>query len=356
MPCINITKSIFLFIQRIFALVSYKTEMPNAVVARQKESQQTQFLSFPPDIGAHSILLIFNTYEFRPPGDRGLNRLTAGSASNRSGIVGPLPTDFDVIQLPMPANLTDNYNVRVQGNELGIAGAEIAGAASAFAGSAEISKENLKTAMKAALPDIDLSSIFSNDMSQQSRNLAFLGRRSINGLLPGAGRAIDQGLGNTTNPKASLFFEGVNLKQFDFNWTLAPTDRSESDRIRDITNTIKRHILPTYGNAAGLNKVLLNYPSTVDVFFLGVEDSYFMYFKTCMVQNFTVNYTPNGLAFVGGGKPAMVNLNMTLMEMDIHTSEDYGGVSTQNAGTATTEAEDIAAQTLDALGISGGSN
>jgi hypothetical protein len=52
-----------------------------------------------------------------------------------------------------------------------------------------------------------------------------------------------------------------------------------------------------------------------------------------MVQQFQNNYTPNGLAVVTGGKPAMVSMNMTLMEMDIHTSEDYGGVSTGNAGT-----------------------
>ena len=88
--------------------------------------------------------------------------------------------------------------------------------------------------------------------------------------------------------------------------------------------------MPSYGNAVGLNKVLLNYPSTVDIFFLGVDDQYFLYYKTCMVQQFATNYTPNGLAFVAGGKPAMVTMNMTLMEMDIHTSEDYGGAAPTN--------------------------
>lgn len=314
--------------------------MPNQYIARQKESQQTRFLQFPLDIGAHSMLLVFNKYAFIPPGDprSGLNRLVSGSATNRSGIVGPVPTDNDVIQLPIPANIQDIYSLRVQGNELGIAGAEVARGASALAGAGDLSLGNLASVLGEAIPDINVSSIVNTDTAQISRNVAFLGRRSVDNLLPGAGRAIDQGLGNTVNPKASLYFEGVNLKQFDFSWTLAPTESAESDRIRDITNTIKRHVLPTYGNAIGLNKVLLNYPSTVDIFFLGVEDSYFMYFKRCMVQQFTANYTPNGLAFVSGGKPAMVNINMTLMEMDIHTAEDYGGASTEN-GTATTQTE-----------------
>ena len=324
------------------------SERPEQVMARSRTDTQPKFLNFPLNIGAHSVLLVFNKYTFIPPGERGLNKLSGGGSQNRSGIVGPVPIGTDAIQLPLPANLQDSYSLRVSGNELGTAAAEVAGAASAFSGSGDLSAGNLAGVLKSAIPDINVDSILNTDMGQISRNISFLGRRSIDNLLPGAGRAIDQGLGNTVNPKASLFFEGVNLKQFDFNWTLAPTDSTESDRIRDISNTVKRHILPTYGNAVGLNRVLLNYPSTVDIFFLGIEDSYFFHYKTCMVQQFQTNYTPNGLAIVAGGKPAMVTMNMTLMEMDIHTSEDYGGTSTDNE-TATTEQE-----IADAAALSGG--
>jgi hypothetical protein len=321
----------------------YSTTRPNEYVARQRASQETRFLQFPLDIGAHSILLVFNKYTFIPPGDDrgGLRRLTSGSSANRSGLVGPIPTDNDVIQLPIPGNIQDLYSLRVQGNDLGIAGSEVARGASAFANAADISTTALGNILGEAIPSVDFRQILNPNIEEASRNIAFLGRRAIDNLLPGAGRAVDAGLGNTVNPKASLFFEGVNLKQFDFSWTLAPTESAESDRIRDITNTIKRHILPTYGTAVGFNKLLLNYPSTVDIFFLGVEDSYFLYFKRCMVQQFSVNYTPNGLSFVTGGKPSMVSLNMTLMEMDIHTSEDYGGASTSNINiTRTFESEE----------------
>lgn len=313
----------------------FSTQQPNQYIARQKASQETRFLQFPLDIGAHSMLLVFNKYDFIPPGENGLNRLVAGSASNRSGITGPIPTGNDVIQLPIPANLQDVYSLRVQGNDLGFAGAEVATAVSRFAGAGDLDARQLGSALSEAIPQVNWNQILNPDLDEASRNIAFLGRRTIDNTLPGAGRAIDQGLGNTVNPKASLYFEGVNLKQFDFNWTLAPTESAESDRIRDITNTIKRHVLPTYGTAVGFDRVLLNYPSTVDIFFLGVEDSHFMYFKRCMVQQFSVNYTPNGLSFVTGGKPAMVNINMTLMETDIHTAEDYGGVSTENRSVTT---------------------
>lgn len=316
------------------------TQQPNEYIRRQRESQETRFLQFPLEASAHSILMVFNKYAFVSPGEGGLNRLTAGSARNRGGRGGPIPSGQDVIQLPIPANIQDNYSLRVQGNDLGFAAGEVANAASAFAGAGDLTAGNLASVLRQALPDVDISSIFNSDLGQISRNISFLGRRTIDSTLPGAGRAVDQGLGNTVNPKSSLYFEGVNLKQFDFNWTLAPTESSESDRIRDITNTIKRHVLPTYGSAVGLNRILLNYPSTVDIFFLGVEDSYFVYFKRCMVQQFSVNYTPNGLTFVSGGKPAMVNVNMTLMEMDIHTAEDYGGAG--STFEVATEGESIA--------------
>lgn len=313
-------------------------DRPEQAIANSKNSQSSSFLNFPLNIGAHSILLAFNKYAFVPPGERGLNSLDGGSIRNRrAGGFGPIPRGTDVIQLPLPANIQDTYNVRTSGNDLGVGGGYAAEGAAGFAGAGDITAGALGGILGNALPQVNWQQILNPDLDQASKNVSFLGRRAIDSLLSGAGRAVDQGLGNTVNPKSSLFFEGVNLKQFDFSWTLAPTESAESNRIRDIITTIRRNILPTYGSAVGLNKVLLNYPSTVDIFFLGIDDSYFFKYKTCMVQQFQNNYTPNGLAIVTGGKPAMVSMNMTLMEMDIHTSEDYGGVGSGTGATISTE-------------------
>ena len=55
------------------------------------------------------------------------------------------------------------------------------------------------------------------------------------------------------------------------------------------------------------------------------------YFKRAMVSQFEVNYAGSGSpAFVEGGKPAVVTMTMNLTEIDIHTSEDYGGESVNN--------------------------
>ena len=300
-------------------------DRPQSAKRASQQSQTIQSLRFPiHNQGAHRMLMIFSSYKYVAPGQRGLNKL---GNTGRSNITGPTPAGKTTIELPLPTNLEDSYNVRVQGYDAELTGALVAGAASQFAGAGDLSAGNIATALGGALSGtgLDPESLLSPDMGDISRNVAFLGRRNLPSNL---GRAIDTGLGNTINPKTSLYFDGVNLKQLTFTWNLAPQDARESDVIRDITNTIKRNMLPSYGTAIGFTQALLNYPSTVDIFLLGVDQQYYMYFKTCMIQGFNVNYTPNGLAIVKGGKPAIVGLSMTLVEADIHTAEDYGGSST----------------------------
>lgn len=291
------------------------------IIQRSKRSQVPSVLQFPAKLGSHAMLMVFKKYQYQRPGTRALNKVGAGTFSTQN-LAGQ-----DSILLPLPANIEDTYSVRVQGADIGIGGAEIASLASA-AGTADIA--TTLGAVGQPIKDLGnlLSKLYSGDESTAAKaavDAAFLARRAADSTFAGASRAIDVGLGNAINPKAALYFDGMTLKQPTFNWTLAPTNSSESDTIRDISNTIKRNILPTYGSAGGLARALLNYPSMVDIYFLGIDQSYFAFYKTCMVQTFNTNFTPQGLAVVKGGRPAMVTMNMGLIEADIHTSEDYGG-------------------------------
>jgi hypothetical protein len=299
-------------------------ERPNDIVRRSKRESIPSVIQFPSDLGAHSMLMIFNSYKYETPGTRALNKVNASTFTSRELI------NKSAILLPLPTNIQDTYALRVQGFDQEISGAAIAGGAAAFAGAGDIGTPELISSLTAALPSVNWNQIFSPSVSDISRNIAFAGRRTIDSVLLGAGRNIDVGLGNIINPKSAIQFDGMNLKIHDFSWNLAPTSFAESETLRDMADVIRRNALPTYGTVVGLNRGLLNYPSTVDIFFLGIEQQYFMYFKTCMIQQFSFNFTPQGLAFVKGGKPAMVNLNINMMEMDIHTAEDYGGSSTIN--------------------------
>jgi hypothetical protein len=296
-------------------------------IRRKKRENLNEVLQFPKDLGAHSMLLVFKSYSYQKPGTRALNKVTNETFSSQN-LKGT-----QTILLPLPQNIQDNFQVRVNRFDQGIAGEAIAAAANNIAGQGDISVNGLVGALAAAMPSLNTDAIKNMDFGSLSRDAAFLGRRTIDKIAPEATKNLDAGFGSTINPKAALYFEGVEMKTHTFNWNLAPTSFEESDTLKDIGNLIKRNILPSYGSVGPVNRLLLNYPSIVDIFFLGIEQSYFVHFKSCMVQQFNVDFSPQGLAFVKGGKPALVNMSMNVIETDIHTSEDYGGTSESFPGT-----------------------
>ncbi len=297
----------------------------STIIERRRRERNNNILQFPDDLGAHAILLLFKKYEYKRPGTRTLNRVTGETLSSAS-LVGS-----DNILLPLPTNITDSFNVRVSRFDQETRGELAAEAASAVGGN-DIGIGRLMGVLSDFIPRPDMEAIGRMDFSQLSRDAAFLARRSLdNRLFAGVSRNLDIGFGNVVNPKAALAFEGVEMKTHTFNWSFAPRSESESLSLKNIGDKIKKNILPSYGNVGGVNRLLLNYPSTVDIFFFGVDQSYFMFFKTCMVTTFTIDFSPQGLAFVKGGKPAMVNMQMNLIESDIHTSEDYGGSGSETA-------------------------
>lgn len=296
-------------------------------IRRKRRENINEVLQFPKDLGAHSMLLVFKSYSYKKPGERLLNKVTNETFSSQN------LRGTQSILLPLPQNIQDNFSVRVNRFDQGIGGEAISAAANNLAGQSDIGAGALMSTLAAAMPSLNMGALSDMDFGSFSRDAAFLARRGIDKILPEASRNLDAGFGSVINPKAALYFEGVEMKMHSFQWNLAPMSFEESDTLKDIGNLIKRNILPSYGNVGPVNKLLLNYPSIVDIFFLGIEQSYFVHFKSCMVQQFNIDFSPQGLAFLKGGKPALVNMSINVIETDIHTSEDYDGTSTSFPGT-----------------------
>lgn len=271
-----------------------------AMLASQaKRQNSTRVLSFPVHGGTHGLLMVFNKYNFTSPGRRGLIKLpTDGSSMISTDSTGS-------VLLPIPATLVDNNSLRIVQNDL-------------------ISLTSDFVASTVSGNFSEFVSEFTNSIGSASMTDAAMGlARKIfydNDLTAAAGI----GLGTTLNPKAALVFEGIDLKEFSFEWTLSPTEKAETEVLRDIVLEIKKNALPMYGqNATTSTRLMLGYPSTVDLYLLGVDPNYYIFFKTAMIRNVSVNYTPNGLAILKGGAPATVNLSIQLKEMDIHVAGDY---------------------------------
>lgn len=294
--------------------------MPVAdIIRRNRRESIDQVLQFPENLGAHAMLMVFKKYSYQRPGTRALNTVGASTFTAQE------LRGTDSILVPLPQNIQDSYQVRVQRFDQGIAGEAMASVAAGFANANNPTLGEFGRILAGAIPNIDTDALRNLDFSSVSRDAAFLARRTLDNALPDATRNIDAGFGNTINPKAALYFEGVEMKTHSFNWSFAPASERESTILKDIGITVKKNILPSYGAVGGVSRLLLNYPSVLDIFFLGVDQSYFIHYKTCMVQQFNIDFTPQGIALLKGGKPAMVNMNMNVIEADIHTSEDYGG-------------------------------
>jgi hypothetical protein len=266
----------------------------------------------------YGVLMMFRDYKYQRSSERGFSQI-GGAESNVT----------DTIFLPLPTNIADQFQVRVQRFDQGSTGDVVSSLLSEIdindLGVGSLTGAVLKGAMK-NLPGLKGNSL-DEIAGNLSKDLAFLVRKGVDSAFPNQGRNVDAGTGTFINPKAALSFEGVEMKVHTFAWTIAPKTEEESENLRKISQTIKKNMLPSYVDTAAIQRAMFRYPSMVDVFFVGLNMEYYYYFKTCMIQTFNTNFTPNGVSVLRGGKPAMVQMDMAMIETDIHTAEDYGGES-----------------------------
>jgi len=269
------------------------TPAAGEMTSRRRNNTYTQ-LSFPDDLGNHAMILNFSAYDYGGIGAQ-VNQVLNGS-----------------IALPIPSNLADTFSMRVLPTELGSVG--------------EATRDIVSMAGEGNLTAMGVFETAKSALAGKGTRIAAATLDSLTGT--NTAKAIEVATGMVVNPRIALAFEGVDLKSHTFTWTLAPRSAAESDKLRKIIQQIKKSALPTFNNSFG-QKVFLNYPNVVDVFFLGTTDGFMYYFKRAMISQVEVNYSGSGApAFVEGGKPAVVGLTLSMTEIDIHTSEDYGGEGT----------------------------
>jgi len=295
------------------------------ILTRASSANRYRNLAYTEKDADYGVLMIFRDYKYQRSSERGFSEI--GSAESNVG---------DTIFLPLPTNILDQFQVRVQRFDQGSTGDAVSSLLSEIdindLGVGNLTNAIIKGAVK-NIPGFKGDTL-QDVASALSKDLAFLTRKGIDSVFPNQGRNIDAGTGTFVNPKAALSFEGVEMKVHNFAWTIAPKTVEESESLRTISQTIKRNMLPSYVDTSVVQRAMFRYPSMVDVFFVGLDMDYYYYFKTCMIQTFNTNFTPNGVSVLRGGKPAMVQMDMAMIETDIHTSEDYGGegssVVTQN--------------------------
>lgn len=290
----------------------------DSIIASARENlTKHAIFKYPEDLGPHAIVMNFKEYSYN------------GTAQGNT-------VDINAsIVLPIPKNIQDTFSVGIASRELGILGAGFADALSGMKGS-ENPIQSAKDLAVAAVGGIEsafnkMSNITGSDFTSAAR---YLQRAGLTGISPSLGNAIDVSSGNAINPHIALVFEGVSLKNFTFDWSFSPKNPEEHRTLNNIIKKIKQNILPRYTSAgatgitsSSFSRGLLKYPNMVDLFFVGLDQQYFIYYKTCLINQFNIDYSPQDhlILFKGpqGSKPVFTNIQLTMTEAEIHTADDY---------------------------------
>jgi hypothetical protein len=314
---------------------------------RQQTSIPRPILTFPAGLGVHSTLMRFFEYSYGG---------TSGSTAN----------NIANIVLPLPKTIQDSFKINVAGDELGILGKGAAQAASSSVGDMLKAVTGLYNGVTTAAENFGAAlagGAVDSALGMGADAGAFLLRAGLGSLTPDITNGISAGRGTAINPFATLVFKGVDLKVHSLEWTLSPESEEESRTLNDIIHTLQSMVLPKVESPLGANHTsvtaidrgIMRYPAMVDIYFQGIDMNYYFKFKTSMISELTVDYTPNGIAINRGGRPSAIRIAMTLNEAYIHTSDDYKNMDTSIEARAEVVAPEagpgIITSILDALGV-----
>jgi hypothetical protein len=242
------------------------------------------------------------------------------TAANQPAVAGS-----NAITLPLPQQIADAAGIKVGEAELGTSGAL---AVDAFTNGMD-SDQILEKIRNSDIGDNVNMDQLGGLLSNTSEAVRYFARSTIDSAFSGSGLAASVVNGNAVNPHATLNFDGVNLKEYNFTWAFAPSTEAESSSLTSIIQTINKNIHPKYSSVAGgatasLNSALLEYPSLITARFVGLNDQNYPFFLyPMMAKNFSVDYSSQGNVVMKGGNPGFVNLSMTLQETKIRTKDDF---------------------------------
>lgn len=153
---------------------------------------------------------------------------------------------------------------------------------------------------------------------------AFLGERGgsiIGTVADAAGRNAQNitGLvGYPINPRVEVIFSRSQLRQYVFEFLMAPRNLKESESMKAIIDTLRYHSVPELDpDTAGFTLIP---PAELDITFYnkGVENQYIPRINTCVVDRIEVDYAPSGVySTFTNGHPVMARLSLGVREVEI---------------------------------------
>tara|TARA_S200000501_G_scaffold289095_1_gene273890 strand:- start:1108 stop:2244 length:1137 start_codon:yes stop_codon:yes gene_type:complete len=157
-------------------------------------------------------------------------------------------------------------------------------------------------------------------------SLAGLAVGQFGSVTPNA--VMSRGMGKILNSNKELLFDGVNLREFKFDFTFTPRNSKEGEVAMKIIRNLKMAMAPKKGesNSGSSGGVLINSPNLFLLQYLqgGTQHPFLNSFKPCALTSFSVNYTGAGTyATYADGTPVHMKVAMSFKETNPIYEEDY---------------------------------
>jgi hypothetical protein len=256
---------------------------------------------------------------------------------NGNEITNPLNT----IVLPLPSNLSPQYNANYKDQEMGIAGALASGVVGTQ--SVQMALENAEVQFGEAFDNFTnfVSGTASNEVTSDYKQLGsalmtvggagLLGKMiggnalgAVIGAAAGGAGTAAQGLmsrlNKTLNSHLAVLFDGVGFRTFQFNYRFIPRSADEAEELRGLIHQFKKAMYPSL---PADNKFLFTYPDEFQISFCKALQPTMFKFKRSVLKDMQVNYNGDGVPrFFDDGNPVVIDISMTFQEVEIVTKED----------------------------------
>lgn len=226
-------------------------------------------------------------------------------------------SDLTNIKLPLPENFSQQFSIQYQPRDQGFLGDGIAGQVSGA------SLKNTLTNMKEGDIGLADAKAFGGGVLKTVGSASFRAGMTmldtINDVTP-VKDVAGAVMGMIPNPHKTIFFQGMDLRTFQWTWKLIPRNKGEAESIAAIIKKFKENAIPkTQG-------IALKYPSLMQPKLKGKLAETFGEFRLAMISGLSINFAAEGTsAFFRDGRPVSVVLSIEFQEVDIVTSGEVSG-------------------------------
>ena len=221
----------------------------------------------------------------------------------------------DSIAIYLPPNVTDSYANSYNATETGFLGFMLASGGKFLD---QFRQKDMMSASGTALSA--LSGVFEEALKQSGSALIETFTAAEGGY-----ELANKIFGRSANPYLEVLYGGPQLRTFNYSFKFAPKNEDEKNDVQKIIQMFRFHSAPEHRND---HNMFLGLPSEFDIHYMyqaedGVanENTHYPKIATCVLQNVTTNFTPNGVKSHADGSPVVITMDLQFLETELITKD-----------------------------------